>query len=39
MEKLQQAILDNLDHAIESAVDKAVQKAVAENCTKKRVIP
>jgi hypothetical protein len=30
MERLQQAILDNLDHTIENAVDKAVQKALAE---------
>jgi hypothetical protein len=27
MDKLQQAILENLDRAIENAVDKAVQKA------------
>jgi transcriptional regulator with XRE-family HTH domain len=30
MEKLQQAILDNLDHTIENAVNKAIQKALAE---------
>jgi hypothetical protein len=32
MEKLQQKILDNLDHAIENAVDKAIQKAFSEKC-------
>ncbi|MDR2096614.1 MAG: helix-turn-helix domain-containing protein [Treponema sp.] len=32
MEKLQQAILANLDHAIENAVDRAIQKAFAEKC-------
>jgi transcriptional regulator with XRE-family HTH domain len=30
MEKLEQTILDHLDHAIEIAVDKAIQKAVTE---------
>jgi transcriptional regulator with XRE-family HTH domain len=32
MEKLQQAILDNLDRVIENSVDKAVQKALAGKC-------
>jgi hypothetical protein len=30
MEKLEQSILNNLDHAVETAVDKAIQKAVTE---------
>ncbi|MDR2741166.1 MAG: helix-turn-helix domain-containing protein [Treponema sp.] len=32
MDKLQQAILDNLNRAIENAVDKAVQKALYGKC-------
>jgi transcriptional regulator with XRE-family HTH domain len=32
LERLQQAILANLDHAIEIAVDKAVQKALSGHC-------
>jgi transcriptional regulator with XRE-family HTH domain len=32
MEKLQRAILDNLDCAIENALEKAVQKVLVEKC-------
>jgi hypothetical protein len=32
MEKLRQAILGNLDRAIENSVDKAVQKTLAGKC-------
>jgi transcriptional regulator with XRE-family HTH domain len=32
MDKLQQAILDNLNRAVENAVDKAVQKALYGKC-------